>query len=448
MRWLWWIGPIAVAVVYVVTALWPTRRARRRRLALHRWLDDYLGPLEHKQPRGKQGRERSRLVGRLPERFEAMVDKAGGGAAVGQVVLVPKLAYLAMCAADRQVGSDHQTVVVKLARSAPAMVVRPLPVVDGGRVENTGIAIDKDPEFMDRFVVEAGDEQVSAKAIVRWLKSPLREALMETPAVWLRTQGRFMAISLYGGVDVEKLDELVATADAITAERGAQGGPSLFGDEEAAEATAAEAKRRRRARAKAAQAEPPRADRGLRIRAAAVDWALYLLAAAVLYAVLRLGGTGLRDLWTVTEFAHGDGPWQGGWTTKGFGALVVAEALLVGLFAYQTYLAARQGRSIGKLVFGAKVVRLNGEPVHFLRGVLLRTWLVAAVPLVLALVLARPLAVQPFLANLTRPWLLGVAAALVLLDVALLLVGEGRCGHDIVAGTKVVRADKLADKLR
>src|SRR5262249_10591810 len=108
-------------------------------------------------------------------------------------------------------------------------------------VPNTGIQFKKDPEFMGLFLVEhtlddgpaAPVRDADEKAIRKWLSPPLREALLDFPDGWLRVDGRakVMAFTLYGPADDQRFDELVATADIVFAEYGAEGGPSLLADE-------------------------------------------------------------------------------------------------------------------------------------------------------------------------------------------------------------------------
>lgn len=442
MRWLWYVGPIVVAVVYALVAFWPTRRAQRRTAELKRWVEEFLGPLTPARKKSKKKRSardlarltRSRFLGRLPRAFDDLLEAAGPGSSVANIVLVPKLAYLAMRGANRVSSTDHQTVVARLAKPAPSMVVRPLPVVEGRQVDNRGVQFDRDPDFMQQYLVEG----VESRAIVKWLRKPIREALVELPDVWLRTEGRVMALTLYGEVSAERLDEFVATADAVFAERGAGGAPSLFGDEDHAPAPSRETE----PETKPAKSAAARA----RLGALAVDALLYVLAAVVLIVVLALREGGWETVSVSSVLGPGpsdplDGAWQGGWNTKGFGALVAAEAFLAVLFVYQTYLAARAGESIGKRLFGARIVSLAGDRVHFLRGVLIRTWAIAAVPLAVAALLTRPLGVRAYLATLFDWRVMAVAFGAIALDAVVMLIGSKRRAlHDYIAGTQVISA--------
>ncbi|HHH11315.1 MAG TPA: hypothetical protein ENK23_04490 [Sorangium sp.] len=186
--------------------------------------------------------------------------------------------------------------------------------------------------------------------------------------------------------------------------------------------------------------EAPPAPASLRLRSAAIDVGLYLVAlAAIALVVGKLSAFHPAALFNSPD-AVVDQPWQGGWTTKGVGALVAAESLLVGLVALQAYLTATRGRSIGKWLLGAKVVDRDGNAPNFVRGVLLRQWLWAAVPLVVAAVRAKPFSARTFFEQIPTAAVMAVAAAMVVLAVASSVAGGTRGLHDRIAQTHVVTA--------
>jgi hypothetical protein len=231
MQWLWYVGPIAVAVIFVLTGMWPERR---RSYEVQRWKASF-GPEPEPPKKEKRGAKVEptsgvKEVNSMPGELMRMVDEAGGGAALAYYEIYAKLAYLAVMAADATNASDHQTLVAKLAKPGPTFTVRPLPIVEGSRIANTGVQFKKDPEFMELFLVEGAD----AKAIGKWLTRSMRDALREYPDLWLRVRGRVMAVTLYGQADAEQIDDLMVIADEIFAEVGAEGAPSLLGadDEE------------------------------------------------------------------------------------------------------------------------------------------------------------------------------------------------------------------------
>lgn len=87
------------------------------------------------------------------------------------------------------------------------------------------------------------------------------------------------------------------------------------------------------------------------------------------------------------------------------------------LFAYQWSLIARQGQTLGKKWLGIKIVKLDGSPVNFASGVVLRNWVMSMVGNV------------PYL---------GFVASLA--NVVMIFGQERRCLHDQIAGTKVILA--------
>jgi hypothetical protein len=229
MVWLWYAAPVAIGLIYILTGLWPDRR---RSYEVQRWRIGFRGAAP--PAKGSRGSKKKKEVigppevSSMPGDLTRMVEEAGGGAVLAYYELFPKLAYLAEMAADATAASDHHTVVAKLAKPGPTFTVRPLPIVEGVRVENTGVKFPKDPEFMQLFLVEGED----ARAIGKWLKRSMREALCEYPDLWLHVRGRAMGLTLFGPADAEQIDDLIAVADEIFAEVGAEGAPSLIAEEE------------------------------------------------------------------------------------------------------------------------------------------------------------------------------------------------------------------------
>ena len=101
------------------------------------------------------------------------------------------------------------------------------------------------------------------------------------------------------------------------------------------------------------------------------------------------------------------------------GAVVVFFAIvnpLIGLNAYQPYLIATSGQTIGKNWQGIQIVRMDGSAPGFLWGVVVRSWLFGVVEMI------------PYM------------GCLGLVDVLFIFSEERRCLHDRLAGTKVVVA--------
>jgi uncharacterized RDD family membrane protein YckC len=79
------------------------------------------------------------------------------------------------------------------------------------------------------------------------------------------------------------------------------------------------------------------------------------------------------------------------------------------------YLIVDRGQTLGKMAVGTRIVTEDGAPVDFVKGVILRNWVVAV---------------------------LGSFCGFAGLLDALLIFGEGRqCGHDMIAKTIVVDAN-------
>jgi hypothetical protein len=258
MWWLSFVGPIVVALVYVLTG----RPDRRREGELDRWRAQrgagQKRDVKREETAYRSGKETvttgsrpgPRRVTSLPGPLARLLEATGGGTRVAYFELYPKLAYLAVMGADPTQGSDHATLLAKLDEAGPSFTVRPLPIEEGVRVPNTGVQFQKDPDFMASFLVEATVvdappapiAEPTAKRIRKWLSPPLREALLEFPDGWLRVDGvaKAMAFTLYGPTSAARIDELIAAADIVFAEYGAGGGPSLLADDDDTEEDATE----------------------------------------------------------------------------------------------------------------------------------------------------------------------------------------------------------------
>jgi hypothetical protein len=239
MLWLWYVAPVAALVIWFLTGLRGRHEARRdREIARFRKL---MAPKSVvRAPAGYRGARETttelpgpREVHKLPGPHLRMVQELGG-TPVTHIELVDKLAYVSILGPGPSRLSECQAVVAKLAKAAPPFEVYPLPTIDGKPIPNTGVQIKNDAEFMEQFMIAGQD----AKAIGKWLSRRVRGALRELPEAWLHVQERTMALVLYGPVDAERLRELVVAADALFAERGAEGGPSLLPEDDDGKADA------------------------------------------------------------------------------------------------------------------------------------------------------------------------------------------------------------------
>ena len=234
MWWLWIVAPIAAGLIFVLTG----QVDRRALTAIETWRDALgarrsgQGKARSKAPRAKKkGKDRRpKRVGILPTDLGRVAELVGGGRLLGDYELVPKVSYARFVQGDLAGSSDHQTVIVRMEEMGPSFSARPLPFVDGKPAPNTGIEFRKHPEFMDAYLVDG--PAVSAKSIGKWLTRPLRELLCESGEVWVRVEGKAMALTIYGPIREDKIAALLEIADVFVAEHGADGGESLFGEDE------------------------------------------------------------------------------------------------------------------------------------------------------------------------------------------------------------------------
>ncbi len=143
---------------------------------------------------------------------------------------------------------------------------------------------------------------------------------------------------------------------------------------------------------------PELANRGARLLARVVDW------------LLIAGPPGVLVL-VSAELVNGAG--AAGLLSTMIG---IAMAYLALLLCGQCYLIGRYGQSLGKRLLGIRVVNADGEHAGWVRTLLVREGVYSALPLV------------PH-----------VGGPLGLLDSLLILRRDQRTGHDVLAGTYVVR---------
>jgi len=90
---------------------------------------------------------------------------------------------------------------------------------------------------------------------------------------------------------------------------------------------------------------------------------------------------------------------------------------MLGVSIYQWYLLCTTGQTLGKKWLRIRVVRISGEPLGFVHGVVLRNW---------AMLILQSI---PYLGTLIG-----------LVNVMMIFGGDYRCMHDHLAGTRVVDA--------
>ncbi|HEY4120629.1 MAG TPA: hypothetical protein VGM56_22345 [Byssovorax sp.] len=228
--WLWIVAPLFTAFVYLLSNRPDDRRARE----IARWRKGFGPHLadDEAEPDGRRRRPPRQAQG-LPGPLARGFGKVGDGQPLGFYELLPRVAFLAIAEAGSADSSDYQAVVARLDEKAPTFTVKPTPIVEGVLQPGLGIEFKKDPDFSDAFVVEGvNDAPATLKAIRRWLSTPIRDALMDVPEVYLWVDGATLVVAYYGAAGEDELNRLVLAADTIFAEHGAAGGASLFGEDD------------------------------------------------------------------------------------------------------------------------------------------------------------------------------------------------------------------------
>lgn len=149
------------------------------------------------------------------------------------------------------------------------------------------------------------------------------------------------------------------------------------------------------------------ASRGTRLGAFLVDW---MLLGAVALPGGFLAGFLVATRTRTMSFASTE--------MLVLGVTAVIGSMMLAFQIYQWYLVATTGQSLAKRWLGLQIVRIDGSPLGFVHGVVLRSWVMAALGYV-------PFG-GPFIYFVVDP---------------LLIAGEGRrCLHDHIAGTRVIVA--------
>ena len=163
----------------------------------------------------------------IPAWGQRVLPEVGGGKFYKSFLLKKDLAYVAFVEADVTDVSDYTTVVLRFEQKEASFVARPLPLDDGRPMANTGLLFREDREFSAEYLVEVapGENQTRVR---EFLVQSVRDELLGLPDVWLRVSGTVATLTRFGRFDAKRAEELVEIADAIFADYGAEGGPSLM----------------------------------------------------------------------------------------------------------------------------------------------------------------------------------------------------------------------------
>jgi uncharacterized RDD family membrane protein YckC len=164
-------------------------------------------------------------------------------------------------------------------------------------------------------------------------------------------------------------------------------------------------------------------DRGTRLAARAIDWAIAFL--AFIPGAVILGSEFLK---LVMMAAQGKQPdlEQLDMSKLAFGGLVLGFSWLIVLIIQIVMLSTR-GQSIGKRIMGLRVVRIaDGTQAGFVHAWLLRECVMTIIGVVAGILpLVGPVLLRP---------------AFHITDWCMIFRDDQRCMHDLIAGTRVVRA--------
>lgn len=157
------------------------------------------------------------------------------------------------------------------------------------------------------------------------------------------------------------------------------------------------------------QGEYVLAERGTRLGAVMIDGLLALAAAApagvvLAFMVFKAGGS-------ITSIGEAE--------LMVYGLVGLMAIMVLAFMGYQWYLISTTGQSLGKRWLGVQIVRVDGSPLGFVHGVILRSWILGA------------------LGNVP-----GVGPIVGLVNALMIFGEERRCLHDLIAGTRVVVAPR------
>jgi len=159
----------------------------------------------------------------------------------------------------------------------------------------------------------------------------------------------------------------------------------------------------------------PLATRWQRLLGVVVDGLIYYLASSIIS--LGPGEVVTGRFSDILKYTR-----SGLWGYAAGGAVLA----VVGL---QWYLVSKRGQTLGKMVVRSRIVRLDGRPVDFLHGIVLRNWILGA-PVLLVASLG--------LSARTTVALGQLVMVLWAVDGLLILGLARRCLHDRLANTKVI----------
>jgi uncharacterized RDD family membrane protein YckC len=151
----------------------------------------------------------------------------------------------------------------------------------------------------------------------------------------------------------------------------------------------------------------PLASRWQRLGGSLLDGLMYTLTALPIF----FGGSLLG---IIQRNAEGNNPFRF-WLAAGTTGTISLGVWLV-LLAFQWTLIVKRGQTVGKIIAGTRIVKMDGSRVGFGHGVALRA------------ILPEAIAFIPLVGFLFR-----------LVDILFIFGAERRCVHDFIAGTKVVQ---------